>query len=231
MIMLEWAKKEIEIACKKETPNKKEDEWNYGCACYESALKALSSLLEDGHSGFSMGITMHILNRLLEWKPLTPIEDTDDIWNPYYYSYNSGDKQYQCTRMSSLFKTIHSDGSIEYRDVDRVVCTDINNENNTYHSGLVTRIVHEMYPIKMPYMPSDKPFNVYVSDYLTDPNNGDFDTIGIHYLVTPDGNKVDINRYFKEDADDGETVEITSEEMFERIKMHHHRLKSLLMEE
>ena len=49
MSMLEWAKREVEIACKRENPDKKEGEFDYGCACYESALKAFESLCEDGH--------------------------------------------------------------------------------------------------------------------------------------------------------------------------------------
>ena len=52
--MLDWARREVEIACEKENPNRKGDEFDYGCACYESALKAFESLCEDGHSGFSI---------------------------------------------------------------------------------------------------------------------------------------------------------------------------------
>lgn len=44
MSMYEWAKKEVEIACKKENPEKREGEFDYGCACYQSALKALNNL-------------------------------------------------------------------------------------------------------------------------------------------------------------------------------------------
>lgn len=54
MNMLDWARQEVEIACRKENPNKKEGEFDYGCACYGSALKAFESLCEDGHSGFSI---------------------------------------------------------------------------------------------------------------------------------------------------------------------------------
>ncbi len=48
MTMSEWAKREVEIACKRENSNREEGEFDYGCACYESALKAFNSLLEDG---------------------------------------------------------------------------------------------------------------------------------------------------------------------------------------
>ena len=37
--------------------------------------------MEGKHSGFSIGITMNILNRLVQCKPLTPIEDTPDVWH------------------------------------------------------------------------------------------------------------------------------------------------------
>lgn len=45
--MLDWAKREVEIACKKENPNRKESEFNYECACYESALKAFEGRIID----------------------------------------------------------------------------------------------------------------------------------------------------------------------------------------
>lgn len=62
--MLEWARREVKIACEKENPNRKGDDFDYGCACCESALKAFESLCEDGHSGFSIKMTQAILNRL-----------------------------------------------------------------------------------------------------------------------------------------------------------------------
>ena len=67
MSMQTWAEKEIEIACKRErkASGVKNDDWDYSCACYDSALKAYKSLMSDGHSGFSIGLTKHILNRLM----------------------------------------------------------------------------------------------------------------------------------------------------------------------
>ena len=71
---------EVRIACEHErkASGTKEEEQDYGCACFESALKAYRSLLEDGHSGFSIGMTKYILVRMIERKPLTPIVDTED---------------------------------------------------------------------------------------------------------------------------------------------------------
>ena len=117
--MESWAEREVEIACKREAPDREPGEWDYGCACYESALKAFNSLCEDGHSGFSIGMTKQILNRLIECKPLTSIEDTEDVWdNTTDFGGHRGEvANYQCKRMSSLFKYVYVDGSVKYRDV------------------------------------------------------------------------------------------------------------------
>lgn len=202
-----WAEKEVEIACKHERDNTPDGEWDYGCACYESALKAYKSLMEDGHSGFSIGLTKQILNRLIDGKPLTPIEDTEDVWNDII---DRNDEEgyicFQCRRMSSLFKYVYADGTVKYKDVDRYYCVDINNTEVTYHSGLVQRIIDEIFPINMPYF-SEKPIKVYSEDFLTDRKNGDFDTVGIFYAIKPDGEKVEINRFFKESEDDWKEID------------------------
>ena len=86
----------------KRTLIKKEGEFDYGCACYGSALKAFESLCEDGHSGFSIKMTQSILNRLIDGQPLTPIEGTDDIWDACPWPDSDGSKVYQCKRMFSF---------------------------------------------------------------------------------------------------------------------------------
>ena len=221
--MSEWARREIEIACKREAPDRKEGEWDYGCACYESALKAYECLMEDGHSGMSWNITKNILMRLMEGKPLTPIEDTDDIWNDATY----GDKEkhtYHCTRMGSLFKDVYPDGRVEYCDINRVSVVDIDNPNVSWHNGFITNLIHEKYPITMPYIPEDKPYKVYRRDILTDRKNGDYDTFAILYVQKPDGTiDHDILSYYKESENSWE--EISQEEYKERLDMHLKRIE------
>lgn len=41
-------------------------------------------------------------------------------------------------------------------------------------------------------------FKIYTEDFLVDPAKGDYDTVGILYVITPSMEKVAINRYFKE---------------------------------
>ncbi len=214
MSMNEWAKREIEIACKKERGNNSESEWDYGCACYESALKAYNSLMEDGHSGMSISLTKNILNRLIDGKPLTAIEDTPDVWHEV--TYRGRVQSYQCNRMSSLFKDVYPDGKVEYHDINRCYCIYRDDPSATsWHNGFISKIIHEKYPITMPYYPASKPFTAYCTECLFDPKNGDFDTMGIWYVIKPDGEKDIIERFFKESAEGW--VEISKHEYFERV--------------
>ena len=213
MTMTEWAKREVEIACARERGDKSPDEWDYGCACYESAYKAYQSLMDDGHSGMSIGFTQNILNRLIDGKPLTPIEDTPEVWE-MRADYN-GKTSYRCKRMSSLFKEVYPDGRIEYQDAKRVFCVNKDNPSIAWHNGFISRLIHEKYPITMPYFSTAKPFIVYCTEGLSDPSNGDFDTIGVWYVAKPDREKDTIERFFRESPDGWE--EISKQEYFERV--------------
>lgn len=229
MSMLEWAKREVEIASKRERGDKPENEWDYGCACYDSALKAFESLCGCGHSGMSIRFTQDILNRLIDGKPLTPIDDNEDDWN-YTSNLEDGVKQYQCKRMSGLFKDVFPDGTVKYTDVNRDVAIDINT-NIGWHSGLDRHIVNDLYPITMPYMPEKERYEVYFEELLTDRKNGDFDTKAILYILTPKKERVEVNRFFRE-PHEGEDptylgwVEIDREEFEERRKLEKERIKA-----
>lgn len=217
MSLLDWARKEIELACKKERGNAPNDEWDYGVACYESAFKAFESLAGDGHSGASINITKHILNRLIDGKPLTPIYDTEDTWKDITAEFHADDgilKKYQCKRMSSLFKTVYDDGTVEYSDNGCYYCVNKGNPNITYTFGLVSSVVNDMFPITMPYMPS-APMKVICSDILYDRAYGDFDTVAIHEIVK-DGKTIPVYRYFKESEDLSGWTEISVKEWEDR---------------
>lgn len=227
MGMLEWAKNEVEIACKRERGDKPEYEFDYGCACYDSAMKAFESLLEDEHSGMSIGFTKEILNRLIEGKPLTAIEDVEGIWGNEDI-FEDGTTIYQCKRMWSLFKYVYPDGKVKYRDTERTYCIDLKSPEAAYHNGFIMQIYDEIYPITMPYMPKDKPDVIVCDELLTDRKNGDHDTIAILYIKRSDGEKIKVNRYFKE----GEKsfVEITEEEYRKREEMDRERQERELQE-
>ena len=222
MSMYEWAERECRIACKKENPDFNFDskDFDYGCSCYKSALKAYKSLCKDGHSGASFNFTRRILERLMEGQPLTPITDEDfkgelSICSDKDLTSRGLKSEIQCPRMSSLFRKETIDGEVTYNDLDRAYCIDIEKPSDTFSSS-ADNIVDELFPIKMPYLPEKGKYKVYVQTFLTDKKNGDFDTRGVIYLITPDGKRIDINRYYTKK--NGEMVEISKDEYNELLK-------------
>lgn len=187
-----WAENEIRIACEAERSDAMETAYDYGVFCYESALRAFRSLVKDGHTGMSIGITLNILNRLVKGQALTPIADTDDVWEKCVGG-RASCTTYQCRRMSSLFKDVYADGHIEYSDVSRFSCRTLDS-SAWWHNGHVSKIASEYFPITMPYIP--RTYTVVCEEFLTDRKNGDFDTIGILYIYDDTGMRKEVNRYF-----------------------------------
>lgn len=206
---MEWAEREVYEFIRKC------DDKEYARLCCDSALKAYHSLMEDGHSGMSIGITKSILDKLIDGKPLTPIEDIPDVWE-YRHTKSDGSRVYQCTRMSSLFKTIDNNLDSTYSDVNRVVCRSINNPEVCFSSGIATRYVDAHYPIKMPYSGNDK--YVFTSDdFLLDKANGDFD---FYALLTMTYNGEPIRNFdpvYYDLRSDGKPIE-TSESTYNEYK-------------
>lgn len=212
MKMNDWAENEVKIFCgksKKQSDDESDEiSFDYTSACAESALKAYNSLCDDGHSGCSWGITKNILLRLMNNQPLTPITDEDffiedkdavqSLWSDKLLKKHGWKSHIQCPRMSSLFRTELEDGRIIYDDIDRVVFIDIDNPNSWYHTK--HDFLDEMFPITMPYVPSVNKFKIYTKTFKYDIDNkhSDFDTRGIFYMITPDGDKIKLNRFYKE---------------------------------
>ena len=138
--MCEWAENEIKIACKRENPDWDGKSFDYGCSCYQSALKAYKSLAEDGHSGMSFSLTRNVLIRLLKELPITPIEDTPDTWSECTWEDADGSKHYQCMRMYSLFKRVDKDGNVTYSDNNRYLACDIGTDD-WYTGGGIGKMI------------------------------------------------------------------------------------------
>jgi hypothetical protein len=75
-----------------------------------------------------------------------------------------------------------------------------------------------MFHITMPYMPSNRTDIIVCDKLLTDRKNGDFDTISILYIQRANGQKVDVNRYFKESGKSFE--EISETEWYGCFQLH-----------
>ena len=178
-----WLGREIELACKYENPDWDGKSFDYGCYCFTSAEKAFraasKSLDKDHHSGFSHAMTISIIKRLLDNLPLTPIEDTDDVWEHQEYM---GDNRFQCKRYYSLFKTINADGSVSYEDTNRCYGVEDGNEDVTFYGRHIADVVNALFPIAMPYFPSADRYEVRVK---VDDNEG----VIPYMIVEPDGTK------------------------------------------
>ena len=81
-----------------------------------------------------------------------------------------------------------------------------------------------MYPIIFPYMPSSRPDVIVCEELLTDRKNGDFDTLAILYIKRENGDRIEVNRYFKES--ETSFTEISEEEYKDRQRLHENRIKT-----
>lgn len=205
--LVDWAENEVKLSMKDNCDR-------YGRGCLESALKAYRSLCSDGHSGFSIGLTKMLLNRLIDGLPLSPVEDVPENWNNVSDFWGE-EGHYQCKRMSGLFKDVDADGNVTYHDVDRVISMETVDDGTVCpcHSGWASRLVDDLYgPITMPYYPADTPYRVYTETFdSVNDEPGCYDTVHVTRITDPKGETVTGDLYFHED-ENGEMVPITEEE-------------------
>lgn len=226
--MEKWAEREVEIVRQEIMKRTPDGDISYDMGCYESALKAYSSLCGDGHSGFSFGETYRILMRLCQTLPLTPIKD-EDFGEEYTYMSDRrrswgepkmGEKSTQCPRMSSLFRSIWDDGKVTYHDNDRCVCINSENLDDTFYCGLYTGFVNDLFPITMPYYPKpNQKYKIYVTSFTV----GGADVDAIDKIIDPCGNIVMdsgniFQKFFKENTS-GE-IELITKDEYEELKAH-----------
>lgn len=198
MGMYDWARQEVQLA-KAELKRNKNDEAQYMIACYDSALRAYEKLTKDGHSGTSFTITRGILEKLMYEIPLMPIENKEIMWTHVYYLGN--ESVFLHKRMPSLFKMVNKKtGIIRFSDNDRILCKNpVDTSSAYFHNDFITRIIDGMFPIEFPYMPTKEKYIAYVTEFLMDPVNGDFDTMNLISVKLPTGEVRPINLHYKEE--------------------------------
>lgn len=207
----EWAAKEIELLCKKFEDNHPEncassalETSDYVKLCASAALDAFNFIADQGHSGCSIEATKSILFDLLNECPLTPIEGADDEWE---FAFNRENfKVYQNLRRSSLFKTVYSDGTVEYNDNSTSYCVDKNggaSYTSTFIQEEALKALSERgindYCVTFPYLPAREKLKIVTEDCMYDKTQkGDYDTIGILYVDVPQHGKIVIDKFYKE---------------------------------
>lgn len=94
MSMMEWAKRELDLAGYKES----EDPDDINNWMRNDVLKLLDMFCEQGHSGFSAKYAIKLFETLANWKPLTALTGVDDEWMEV------GPDVWQNKRASNVFK-------------------------------------------------------------------------------------------------------------------------------
>ena len=94
MAMMEWAKRELDLAGYKESDDPDDiDNW-----MRNDVLKLLEMFVEQGHSGFSANYAIKLFQTLANWKPLAPLTGEPDEWTEV------GPDVWQNKRASNVFK-------------------------------------------------------------------------------------------------------------------------------
>ena len=133
-------------------------------------LELIESFEKQNHSGFSGSYVIRILNRLLEFKTLTPLTGEPDEWN----TINEYIKQNK--RYSSVF--------LKYgvpMDIDAIIVSD-DGGLTWYHSTQFRKTIY------FPYTPPEEPEKIYI-EWLDDD----------HYdIITDDSERIEKLRKRKE---------------------------------
>lgn len=106
----------------------------------KDALEIIDAFTAQGHSGISGSYLIGVLERLLRFKPLTPLTGEDNEWSKPW----GDDNTQQNLRCSSIFRT-HFDNSTAH-DIHGKVFSD--DGGKTFYSTRDSQI-----PVKFPYYP------------------------------------------------------------------------------
>lgn len=146
MIMHDYAKTEMDIAW---------PEPDDAQAHIEEDILAVIDLFENqGHSGMSASYTINILERLLRFKPLSPLTGEDDEWDEPCTNVFDKTVYQQNKRCSSVFRT-NNDNSTAY-DMDAKVFSE--DGGKTFWSSYESRV-----PITFPYTPPTRPERIILN--------------------------------------------------------------------
>lgn len=234
--MKEWARREVDLAkaclnAEDQTVKEMISEE------YEAAYRSYCNFLDEYEKLENTEIIKTVFTQLFHEENLSPIVDSEDDWilvegfDSVAGGDNPGWSIYQCKRRSSMFKKVVYDqktgevDEITFRDIDRAVCIDINNPDYMYTGGIGPLVLDEMMPVTLPYSPCGK-IRIFTENFkYHEDQEGDLDTVGVLYFRMPDGTLTEVKRYFKEDHESKQMVEIKLVEYLSRKKRVKERMK------
>lgn len=217
-LLLQWAENEVNLAL--------EDLKKHGAhLCtqnlqirqFREALRIYRKYCLDKSREMSTAPVNYIVDHLINNLPLTDLTNDPSQWHQLPDLSITSDikvEYYTHKRYPTLCKRAFPDGTERYTDSRRIKFCSIRNPEQLLDDYGSHIILNEVFPIIMPYMPPLHPYKMIGETFLTDPKNGDYDTIGYFYIECPNGNMVSINRYFKLEGD--RETEITNLEYNDR---------------
>lgn len=122
-------------------------------------LDIIKLFSEQGHSGFSANYLINTLERLMRFKPLTPLTGEDIEWNKVFER-SDGTVTYQNKRCSSVFKDVRNGETISCHDIDGIAVSD-NGGITWFSSGRFRK------DVTFPYYPPTHADEVYI-EYTED---------------------------------------------------------------
>lgn len=169
-------------------------------AAYWRALWAYRKVI--GGTDEENAESKRILELLLNGRPLHAIDIANERdWEVIRRSPQSTYIVKQCKSYPSLTYTINKlkeffdiDNRIRIWDTDYAEGFDMLFPKKSKTFPFMLNVAHEKFPITFPYTPPLTPYRIMYSDFIS--KNG-YRYVRIPYAITPEGDKVDVFRYFK----------------------------------
>lgn len=200
-LLLQWAENEVKLAIE---DLKKHGEHlcnrDLQIRQFREALCIYRKYCLDESREMSTAPVNYIVDHLINNLPLTDLTNGPCEWHQLPDLYITSDEKveyYTHKRYPALCKKISPGGTEVYNDNRRIKFCSIRNPEQFLDDYDSHRFLNKLLPITMPYMPPLHPYEMIGETFLTDPKNGDYDTIGYFYIKCPNGDMISINRYFK----------------------------------
>lgn len=134
-------------------------------------------------------------------KSVTPIDYI--VCRPdYEWAWNYETEEiisYQNVKIPSLFMHVNKlDNTVTYKDVDRVMFNDVNENGPEFHTNIADRFINTVYPISFPYNKEKEKFIILGTFRLFKAN-----VFYIGAIRKPDGTVIDVDQHYIYEPLDG----------------------------
>ena len=148
-MMVDYAKRELDILCPPDENGRKDPMQEMAD---KNVLDIIAMFAEQGHSGMTASYVLNILDRVLRFKPITPLTGADEEWK------DIGNGEEQNKRCFSVFRYNH-DNTTAYDSEGKVFSDD---GGKTFYSCRESHV-----PVTFPYTPPTHPEHVILKEAET----------------------------------------------------------------